>query len=96
MARPNASSHAQGLEGKEISSPSGRGAKMPLPSPLIDLIDQDFSPTESRLAFVELTWPTLRSDEIRFYDLRESGVPSRWRGPFYKKDHIKTVWYYLG
>lgn len=29
-------SHARGLEGKEISSPSGRGRKMPLTSPLID------------------------------------------------------------
>jgi hypothetical protein len=28
--------HAQGLEGKEISSPSGRGRKMSLTSPLID------------------------------------------------------------
>ena len=28
--------HAQGLEGKEIFSPSGRGRKMPLTSPLID------------------------------------------------------------
>ena len=35
-ARPNASSRAQGLEGKEISSPSGRGRKMSLTSPLID------------------------------------------------------------
>jgi len=33
-------SHAQGLEGKEISSPSGRGRKMSLTSPLID---QDFA-----------------------------------------------------
>jgi len=30
------SSHAQGLEGKEISSPSSRGRKMSLTSPLID------------------------------------------------------------
>ena len=35
------SSHAQGLEGKEIPSPSGRGRKMSLTSPLID---RDFSP----------------------------------------------------
>ena len=34
-ARPT-SSRAQGLEGKEISSPSGRGRKMSLTSPLID------------------------------------------------------------
>jgi hypothetical protein len=34
--------HAQGLEGKEISSPSGRGRKMSLTSPLID---QDVSPS---------------------------------------------------
>src|SRR5258708_28892734 len=33
-APPNPSSHAQGLEGKEISSPSGRGRKMSLTSPL--------------------------------------------------------------
>jgi len=32
----NTSSHAQGLEGKEISSPSSRGRKMSLTSPLID------------------------------------------------------------
>ena len=41
----NASSHAQGLEGKEISSPSSRGRKMSLTSPLID---QDFSTTAIR------------------------------------------------
>jgi hypothetical protein len=35
-AQPNSSSHAQGLEGKEISSPSGRGRKMSLTSPLIE------------------------------------------------------------
>src|SRR5260370_41637087 len=35
-APPNPSSHALGLEGKEISSPSGRGRKMSLTSPLID------------------------------------------------------------
>jgi hypothetical protein len=29
-------SHAQGLEGKELSSPSGRGKKMSLTSALID------------------------------------------------------------
>ena len=33
--------HALGLEGKQISSPSGRGRKMSLTSPLID---GDFSP----------------------------------------------------
>ena len=33
---PNALSRAQGLEGKEISSPSGRGRKISLTSPLID------------------------------------------------------------
>jgi len=33
---PNASSHAQGLEGKEPPSPSGRRRKMSLTSPLID------------------------------------------------------------
>src|SRR5438445_11715351 len=41
-APPNPSSHAQGLEGKEISSPSGRGRKMSLTSPLID---RDLTPT---------------------------------------------------
>src|ERR1700746_1147794 len=35
-AIPNVSSHAQGLEDKEISSPSSRGRKMSLTSPLID------------------------------------------------------------
>ena len=35
-ARPDLSSHAQGLEGKEISSPSSRGRKTSLTSPLID------------------------------------------------------------
>jgi hypothetical protein len=34
--RPNTSSHAQGLKGKEIPSPSSRGRKMSLTSPLID------------------------------------------------------------
>jgi len=33
---PNTSSHAQGLKGKETSSPSSRGRKMSLTSPLID------------------------------------------------------------
>jgi hypothetical protein len=33
---PNASSRAQGLEGKEISAPSGQGRKMSLTCPLID------------------------------------------------------------
>ncbi len=36
--------HAQGLEGKEIPSPSSRGRKMSLTFPLID---QDVSPTTS-------------------------------------------------
>src|SRR5215475_10845128 len=36
--------HAQGLEGKEISSPSGRRRKTSLTSPLID---RDFSPINS-------------------------------------------------
>jgi hypothetical protein len=36
VARPNASSLPPGLEGKEIPSPSSRGRKMSLPSPLID------------------------------------------------------------
>src|ERR1700758_1823290 len=35
-AQPNASSRARGLEGKKISSPSGRGRKMSLTSPLIE------------------------------------------------------------
>ena len=35
-ALPNVSSHAQGLEDKEISSPSSRGRKMSLTSPLIE------------------------------------------------------------
>jgi hypothetical protein len=38
------SSHALGLEGKEISSPSGRGRKMSLTSPLID---PDFATIDS-------------------------------------------------
>jgi len=40
----NTSSHAQGLEGKEISSPSSRGRKMSLTSPLIDQALHKFAP----------------------------------------------------
>src|SRR4249919_646157 len=40
-ARPDASPHAPGLEGKDAFSPSGRGRKMSLTSPLID---QAFTP----------------------------------------------------
>ena len=42
--RRTPSSHAQGLEGKEISSPSGRGREMSLTSPLID---RDVTPVDN-------------------------------------------------
>jgi hypothetical protein len=57
--RPNTSSHAQGLKGKEIPSPSSRGRKMSLTSPLIDhaitLITSN--PVEHRVDTSPLFWP---------------------------------------
>jgi hypothetical protein len=51
---PNASSSAQGLEGKEISSPSGRGRKMSLTSPLIDQAITRFDPATEVLSVIEI------------------------------------------
>src|SRR5689334_1288996 len=54
-AKPNPSSHAQGLESKEISPPSGRWRKMSLTSPLID---RDITPTDDSFGVADDS-PTL-------------------------------------
>src|SRR5262252_2507462 len=58
--------HAPGLEGKEISSPSSRGRKMSLTSPLIDLAIRGCNDSW----IVKGAWPTLQIVNERVRILR--------------------------